>query len=267
MCCSLCILCSFRTAPTTTTMWGACGQKRAGTRRACRADVQQRDRAHGAGRRGEPHCLTVQMLASQWVWQKSVIILAEEQNAGRVVDYFYRMEFHITPRFFSDSNYLFVLWCVIFSHFLWGNGIGGVIYWVEIGEIKPQVKYTPTNHYSNPKLGQNFTRESVVPPLVPFGHSKSTHRFESEIICTTALYMGEIFLETQNRILDPHRCSKVSNSGFVWASALAKNRKISKKKFFFFGKISTTEVYKMAQKIQGKPSIGQIMKKNFKSNF
>ena len=107
-----------------------------------------------------------------------------------------------------------MLWCVIFSHFLWGNGIGGVIYWVEIGEIKPQVKYTPTNHYSNPKLGQNFTRESVVPPLVPFGHSKSTHRFESEIICTTALYMGEIFLETQNRILDPHRGSKVSNSGF-----------------------------------------------------
>ena len=24
-----------------------------------------------------------------------------------VVDYFYRVEFHITPRFFSDSNYLF----------------------------------------------------------------------------------------------------------------------------------------------------------------
>ena len=34
-------------------------------------------------------------------------IPAEEQNAGRIVDYFYRMEFHITPRFFSDSNYLF----------------------------------------------------------------------------------------------------------------------------------------------------------------
>ena len=49
------------------------------------------------------------MLASQWVWQrtKSVSIPAEEQNAGCVVDYFYRMEFHITPRFFSDSNYLF----------------------------------------------------------------------------------------------------------------------------------------------------------------
>ena len=49
------------------------------------------------------------MLASQWVWQrtKSVSIPAEEQNAGRVVDYFYKMEFHITPRFFSDSNYLF----------------------------------------------------------------------------------------------------------------------------------------------------------------
>ena len=49
------------------------------------------------------------MQASQWVWQrtKSVSIPAEEQNAGRVVDYFYRMEFHITPRFFSDSNYLF----------------------------------------------------------------------------------------------------------------------------------------------------------------
>ena len=29
---------------------------------------------------------------------------------------------------------------------------------------------------------------------------------------------------------------------FVWASALSKNRKISKKKIFFFGKISTTEV-------------------------
>ena len=51
------------------------------------------------------------MLASQWVWQrtKSVRIPAEEQNAGRVVDYFYRMEFHITPRFFSDSNYLFFI--------------------------------------------------------------------------------------------------------------------------------------------------------------
>ena len=49
------------------------------------------------------------MLASQWIWQrtKSVNIPAEEQNAGRAVDYFYRMEFHITPRFFSDSNYLF----------------------------------------------------------------------------------------------------------------------------------------------------------------
>ena len=34
---------------------------------------------------------------------------AEEQNAGCVVDYFYRMEFHSTPRFFSDSNYLFSL--------------------------------------------------------------------------------------------------------------------------------------------------------------
>ena len=124
-----------------------------------------------------------------------------------------------------------MLWCVIFSHFLWGNGIGGVIYWVEIGEIKPQVKYTPTNHYSNPKLGQNFTRESVVPPLVPFGHSKSTHRFESEIICTTALYMGGIFLETQNRVLDPHRGSKVSNSGFngLKSSKLALFRR---KKFF-----------------------------------
>ena len=59
MCCSLCILCSFRTAPTTTTMWGACGQKRAGPRRACRADVQQRYRADGAGRRGQPPFLNV----------------------------------------------------------------------------------------------------------------------------------------------------------------------------------------------------------------
>ena len=60
-----------------------------------------------------PPSLTFQMLASQWVWQrtKSVSIPAEEQNAGRVVDYFYRMEFHSTPRFFSDSNYLF---CIFF---------------------------------------------------------------------------------------------------------------------------------------------------------
>ena len=56
------------------------------------------------------------MLASQWVWQltKSVSIPAEEQNAGRVVDYFYRMEFHITPRFFSDSNYLFFFFFLVF---------------------------------------------------------------------------------------------------------------------------------------------------------
>ena len=61
------------------------------------------------------------MLESQWVWQctKSVNIPAEEQNAGLIVDYFYRMEFHITPRFFSDSNYLFFL--NFFSPFL-GNG-------------------------------------------------------------------------------------------------------------------------------------------------
>ena len=38
---------------------------------------------------------------------KSVVTSAEEQNAGRVVDYFYRMEFHSTPHFFPDSNYLF----------------------------------------------------------------------------------------------------------------------------------------------------------------
>ena len=50
------------------------------------------------------------MLASQWVWQrtKSVIIPAEEQSAGCVVGYFYRVEFHSTRRFFSDSNYLFL---------------------------------------------------------------------------------------------------------------------------------------------------------------
>ena len=37
---------------------------------------------------------------------------AEEQSAGRVVDYFYRVEFQErTPRFFfpPDSNYLFYL--------------------------------------------------------------------------------------------------------------------------------------------------------------
>ena len=43
--------------------------------------------------------------------------------------------------------------------------------------------------------------------------------------------MGEIFLETQNRILDPHRASKVSNSGFngLKSSKLALYRR--KKKF------------------------------------
>ena len=40
---------------------------------------------------------------------KSVIIPAEEQSAGCVVGYFYRVEFHSTRRFFSDSNYLFSL--------------------------------------------------------------------------------------------------------------------------------------------------------------
>ena len=65
------------------------------------------------------------MLASQWVWQrtKSVIIPAEEQSAGCVVGYFYRVEFHSTRRFFSDSNYLFYF----YRGFLkggWGMGSG-----------------------------------------------------------------------------------------------------------------------------------------------
>ena len=102
----VCAFCSFRTAPTTMTMWGACGQKRAGTRRACRADVQQRYRTDGAGRRGQTPFLNVSD-AGVPVGEERFSIPAEEQNAGRVVGYFYRMEFHITPRFFSDSNYLF----------------------------------------------------------------------------------------------------------------------------------------------------------------
>ena len=111
MCCSLCILCSFRTAPTTTTMWGPCGQKRAGPRRACRAGVQQRYRADGAGRRGQPPFLNVSDAGVPvgLAAYEERSIPAEEQNAGRIVDYFYRMEFHITPRFFSDSNYLFCI--------------------------------------------------------------------------------------------------------------------------------------------------------------
>ena len=66
------------------------------------------------------------MLASQWVWQltKSVSIPAEEQNAGRVVDYFYRMEFHITPRFFSDSNYLFFFFFFFFLQLTRWRGPG-----------------------------------------------------------------------------------------------------------------------------------------------
>ena len=45
---------------------------------------------------------------------------------------------------------------------------------------------------------------------------------------------------------------------FVWASALSKNRKISKKKIFFFGKISTTEV--------GLWALGFIFYKSFNSD-
>ena len=41
-------------------------------------------------------------------YEERFSIPAEEQNAGRVVDYiFFRVEFHSTPGFFSDSNYLF----------------------------------------------------------------------------------------------------------------------------------------------------------------
>ena len=67
------------------------------------------------------------MLESQWVWQctKSVNIPAEEQNAGLIVDYFYRMEFHITPRFFSDSNYLF-----FFFFCDWGGAIKVYVYFI-----------------------------------------------------------------------------------------------------------------------------------------
>ena len=43
-------------------------------------------------------------------YEERFSIPAEEQNAGRVVDYiFFRVEFHSTPGFFSDSNYLFSL--------------------------------------------------------------------------------------------------------------------------------------------------------------
>ena len=43
-------------------------------------------------------------------YEERFSIPAEEQNAGRVVDYiFFRVEFHSTPGFFSDSNYLFIL--------------------------------------------------------------------------------------------------------------------------------------------------------------
>ena len=43
-------------------------------------------------------------------YEERFSIPAEEQNAGRVVDYiFFRVEFHSTPGFFSDSNYLFLL--------------------------------------------------------------------------------------------------------------------------------------------------------------
>ena len=43
-------------------------------------------------------------------YEERFSIPAEEQNAGRVVDYiFFRVEFHSTPGFFSDSNYLFFL--------------------------------------------------------------------------------------------------------------------------------------------------------------
>ena len=64
-------------------------------------------------------------------YEERFSIPAEEQNAGRVVDYFYRMEFHITPRFFSDSNYLFFFF---FLMFFWVNFLlfcGRVIMFLE----------------------------------------------------------------------------------------------------------------------------------------
>ena len=52
-------------------------------------------------------------------YEERFSIPAEEQNAGRVVDYiFFRVEFHSTPGFFSDSNYLFCFCFGFFCFFL-----------------------------------------------------------------------------------------------------------------------------------------------------
>ena len=73
------------------------------------------------------------MQASQWVQRtKSVIIPAEEQSAGCVVDYFYRVEFHSTRRFFSDSNYLCFFFQLTFLHPPVRATVGEVRYSIEI---------------------------------------------------------------------------------------------------------------------------------------
>ena len=62
----------------------------------------------------------------------------EEQNAGRVVDYFYRMEFHSTPRFFSDSNYLFFFFMDLF---FWSIIFQKTVYSGEIFTFPPLVPF------------------------------------------------------------------------------------------------------------------------------
>ena len=125
-----------------------------------------------------------------------------------------------------------MLWCVIFSHFLWGNGIGGVIYWVEIGEIKPQVKYTPPQ---TTIVTPNWAKISLENPLCPLSCPSGTRRALTDsrvkLFAPQNCIWGNFFLETQNRILDPHGGSKVSNSGFngLKSSKLALYRR---KKFF-----------------------------------
>ena len=105
-------------------MWGACGQNELEHAEPAELTSNNAIEQMVLDEEDSPPSLTFQMLASQWVWQltKSVSIPAEEQNAGRVVDYFYRMEFHITPRFFSDSNYLFFACGAIFPFLLRKKG-------------------------------------------------------------------------------------------------------------------------------------------------
>ena len=106
------------------------------------------------------------------------------------------------------------------------------------------------------KFGHNSDMFSF-PPLQPLQGSchkkkKKSKIFFSQVFLRPAHYTLGTLLRPKSQKKHELGCFEhlefipqpfsVPPVHFVWASALSKNRKISKKKKFFFGKISTTEV-------------------------